>query len=239
VLEVIAGLLRLVYWMVDPLVCHGIFNSAANNVMLTLWIPFTFATSLFLSFYWYELVSAATKVILSVNKLRIPFVVLFVGLLIMEIVLGVRRANNQDPADAKDIAAAVYGTVSLILGIVFLLAGILLLRQVRSMGLTGKSGRRKRMRRLSFFIYLTSGAHIVLAIVVYLLLANDIFFSDGGFFFVLWMTHVIGCVIAGAHIFSFTAKKGAKTGTSAASKAVSRHSDDDGPSSKGAEMDVA
>jgi hypothetical protein len=87
-IEIIGNLWRVIYLVVDPLGCSFVYGSAANSFLDSVSIPYTTATFVILSFYWYEVVTDASIVIYPfLSKLKIPFFFVMFLLIAMDMTL--------------------------------------------------------------------------------------------------------------------------------------------------------
>jgi hypothetical protein len=90
-LEIIANLLRIAYFAVDPFACFGYYGNALS-FMTTISFPFEVATFVLITFYWYEAVTNASLEVYPFLARFKPFFfvfcILFIGVIILVSGLG-------------------------------------------------------------------------------------------------------------------------------------------------------
>jgi hypothetical protein len=118
-------------------------------MMITIHWPLAFITTLSISLYWQELLSASrVRVANFVQKLRIPFIVISLFIIAIEIssssLRAVRAANL---GVLTTITGVIYAVVMVGLSIFFFVAGVMVLKKLREGENVSTGGRRRQQLR--------------------------------------------------------------------------------------------
>jgi hypothetical protein len=96
---------------------RGIFTYQAQTALFTVSFPYSFIADLLIAFYWQSLLNRSeklSKATVSLNKLKIPFVIICVILIVVEHTSTSIRGERLDSATALVILSAVLIMVSLL-----------------------------------------------------------------------------------------------------------------------------
>jgi hypothetical protein len=150
IFETVGAILRLIYWIVDPLGYQGIWSDSARTVWHTISVPFAVNSTLLITFYWHETVSrTSVKFSWSIERLKIPAYLLATCIFSTEVIIdGLIIAKAKLPG-LELSNAIVYLIIALGLSIFFLItAGRVLFQLSKFTLIPGKSRSHRKAKLL-------------------------------------------------------------------------------------------
>lgn len=201
-LQFIAALFRIGIVSTDPIYAGNAFNSVSAHMTSTISFPINFVTLLLLAMYWSEILDASKIRFTSfLNRLRIPFIIACVILVIAEIVSTLLRAIRFGikVSVATTVAAVIYVIFMLAVTIFFFVYGARVIQRLRQSkaltnikGAMNKSSRRnKSLRRLTVMLLVT-GIFNIIFIIAFVIAAVESFFYTPTGFHLSWTLMYIG-----------------------------------------------
>jgi hypothetical protein len=157
--EIVANALRFIAVTVDPCQSRKVFPFLLNNILYTIHWPFVIVSTLLITFYWFELIKKTKqlgKVRNFLQKLRIPFWIIFAVLLALDLISSILRGLNYDLFAMIILAGLLYTVVVLLSTIFFLYTGFKL-RSILSKDAGAVNDRRKKkLQQTTLHIILSS-----------------------------------------------------------------------------------
>eukprot|EP01114_Cavostelium_apophysatum_P015693 TRINITY_DN4332_c0_g1_i4.p1 TRINITY_DN4332_c0_g1~~TRINITY_DN4332_c0_g1_i4.p1 ORF type:complete len:442 (-),score=93.43 TRINITY_DN4332_c0_g1_i4:85-1410(-) len=185
-LEIAGNLIRGI-WCIDPFYSHKLFNRMANTILYSLGVPFTLAATFLVAYYWQEAlrVNQMPNVVRSIQKLKIPSIVVIVILFVVEIVTDVWRGSWKTSTALLYATTFLYLFFAISISIFFLVTGIKLIRSLRSQARLG-AHKANRIKLMLGLISVSSFAFVAffVALVVLPFLSND----SAAFDMAIWLT---------------------------------------------------
>lgn len=131
ILETIGGLLRVIYWVVDPLGSRGIWSDPARDVWHTISFPFGIAATLMLTLYWHETVSRSSlKFSWSIERLKIPSYILVAIVFLVELVIDILLLTRTPVNNLPIINSVTYVIIAFGLAVFFIITAARVLFQL-------------------------------------------------------------------------------------------------------------
>jgi len=169
-LQLLANLIRVVYFAVDPLMSERVYPWVLQTQLLTISIPIGLCATVLIVFYWAELMFAhfGASPITFVSKYKIPAfltILLILGTNIVRVVLDVQR---RDTIAANTLLSVVYMVSQVILAISFVVLGrrlikfLLMSNRSRPRSSKYRSGVNK-LKRISLYV-MCSACTMILSI---------------------------------------------------------------------------
>jgi len=187
VLEILANIERLVY-NIDPApIDRGLYTFPATTVLITFSYPYSLISTLLIAFYWQETIDSCTKgtsgkVVLFLQRMRIPFIGFSVVFILFEHIVAALRAvyitTNLDPLGI--FIFAIYICMGFGVGGFFIINGIRMNRILKRtlMRSTQEDNKNKALQRMTVFVGV-SGAALLLCTFCILGLAVEITSAPG------------------------------------------------------------
>eukprot|EP01091_Cochliopodium_minus_P014927 TRINITY_DN5180_c0_g2_i3.p1 TRINITY_DN5180_c0_g2~~TRINITY_DN5180_c0_g2_i3.p1 ORF type:complete len:448 (+),score=63.84 TRINITY_DN5180_c0_g2_i3:119-1345(+) len=209
IFEWLSAIFRLLF-LIDPFGELMIYNYQTANVFLTFWIPLKAAGTIFLAFFFFEILLAKTtdsKPYLT--KFKIPFLIYCGIVFIFEIINIILRAIWKVNEDILYVTIAIYSFLFFATTIFFFVGGIFMLKRMNKFDPI-----KSRNARMVFLILLSSIGLIILTVGILMFSSQRIVNKPSGWFNIFVLLHLGSSFAAYGAIFSFKMKNPKKFSSS-------------------------
>eukprot|EP01122_Echinamoeba_exundans_P009576 TRINITY_DN3421_c0_g1_i1.p1 TRINITY_DN3421_c0_g1~~TRINITY_DN3421_c0_g1_i1.p1 ORF type:complete len:472 (-),score=44.29 TRINITY_DN3421_c0_g1_i1:43-1458(-) len=184
-IEFTISLWRLIYFALDPVYLGRAFPGPVAHGLSTITFPFSVISTLLVAMYYHEvLTTSKLKVAENIQKLRIPFFILTILILILEIVSSSLRASRVGTLYyLVYTTSAYYAAATFALGVYFAIIGARVLiyfnKSAAKLNVQTSSRRRSTTKRVTMYIL---GASVCCVIVTlgFILIALPLFWTPVG-----------------------------------------------------------
>jgi len=149
VFDIIGNLVRFVYVTIDPFSCRLLFNFLSTQILVTLSIPFTLASTLLISLYWAEVTSKNNVLVLDfLQRFKWVFWGLFIPMIAIELTTSTLRGSGYPFFIWQVVDGAMYICVSIFVTVLFLYGGMKVLNTFKKMPNERSTSTAKTTKRL-------------------------------------------------------------------------------------------
>jgi len=184
IFDLIGNLVRFVYVSVDPLFSRAIYYFLGGQILITLSIPFTLASTLLISLYWREVtVRNNVRVLNFLLKLRWPFWGLVVPMLAIELTTSTLRGLGYPFFTVQLIDGAMYLIVSIFVTVLFLYGGT---RVLKALHMLPSSTRTKKISKTTKRLMMSAIFQIIFILMIIIGGITPAMYINGYSFYFIW-----------------------------------------------------
>lgn len=212
--ELLANLLRLLFFGVDPILSRGVYNWTASSILASLSAPFACSASICIAFYWVELTDRRNaKVSTRLVRFKKPAIGIIAFLIVFEVVGSTLRGLDVF-SYVFYLISGLYVIINFGLAIFFILSGV---RILRTLMVFGAGASRFIIKRVTTMI-VTSAFGMIVSLLGFILFVTPVYSSRLGTFFVWTLFGYSFNWTSIFHILAFKAPKQQKLSSNTSTK---------------------
>lgn len=196
-----ASLFRTIIIALDPIYAGLVFVGYQAHMTSTISMPSLFIATLLVALYWKESMDQ-TRVVVNkfLGKMRIPFILLSVVMILVELINSLLRAIRIGILGVMStLTAVLYIVILLTLSFIFFIVGVKVLNKLRQSdamsNISRRSASKSRLRRLTIFL-IVSGSFNVFFIISWVLAAFDYFLYTPAGFHAFWTILYLSLILS-------------------------------------------